>query len=102
MVLYGYLGACSTPDLARALKHSRPWDEDFEPFPGQLAELAYVCRSWAFRAPVDHHLWPGHTERHNARRQRTIPIAFRPAPAPTTPGLPGVAAVYGSQVPYPE
>ena len=65
MVLYGHQGASCTPDLARALKHSRPWDEDSESFAGQLAELAYICRTWAFRAPEDHHLWPGHAERHS-------------------------------------
>ena len=29
MVLEGHLGACCTLVLARALKHSQPWDEGF-------------------------------------------------------------------------
>ena len=96
MVLHGHLGACCTLEFARVLKHWRPWDEDASSFPGHLVELAYILCSWAaFHAPADHHLWPGHTERHNNCLRLTIPVTFRPAFGPSPPG-PSVPAAFHS------
>ena len=52
MALHGHLGAVCTPELAKALKSSRLWDEAAT-FAWHMAELDKVLRSWAYHAPAD-------------------------------------------------
>ena len=91
MALHGHFGASSSPELAKALTSPRLWDDEAETFAGNITELDYVLRIWAFHrdASADHHRWPGHTERTNPSRRRlqgTLTVVFSVPPAPTATG----------------